>query len=280
MNDDDQRFVQAAVEVLERPSFVMKASAYLGRPISALTTRIPDRIQGVIQKGVDKALTTGLRMAVASLKDQDTRITSSSEAKSRKWGHTAAAMGLGAVSGLAGGWALAIELPVTTTLMMRSIAAMAQGAGFDPSDPQTALEILTVFAYGSPTARGDSESGDGTFYMQRAALDVLVRDGAKFIAGKSAAQVLAAVEGGAAPRLIELLAKIASRMNLLVGEKFIAQSMPLLGAAGGAAINGMFNDYYSNIAYYAFGLKRLEQKYGQVAVRDAYEAAARRKLSP
>jgi EcsC protein family len=280
MNDDDRRFVQAAVEVLEKPSFIMKASAYLGRPISALTARIPDRIQGVIQRGVDKALTTGLRVAVASLNDADTKVAHGSEVKSRKWGHTAAAMGLGAVSGLTGGWALVLELPVTTTLMMRSIAAMAQGAGFDPADPQTALEILTVFAYGSPTARADVGSGDGTFYMQRAALDALVRDGAKFIAGKSAAQVLAAVENGAAPRLIELLARIASRMNLLVGEKFIAQSMPLLGAAGGAAINGMFNDYYSNIAYYAFGLKQLEKKYGQAAVREAYEAAARRQLSP
>jgi hypothetical protein len=156
---------------------------------------------------------------------------------------------------------------------------MAQASGFDPADPQTALEILTVFAYGNPSLRGDGAGSDGTFYMQRAALDVLIRDGAKFIAGKSAAQVLAAVETGAAPRLIELLAKIAARMNILVGEKFIAQSMPLVGAAGGAAINGMFNDYYSNIAYYAFGLKRLEKQYGQTAVREAYDAAARRQIS-
>jgi len=106
----------------------------------------------------------------------------------------------------------------------------------------------------------------------------LVRDGAKFIAGKSAVQVLAAVESGAAPRLIELLAKIGARMNVLVGEKFIAQSMPLVGAAGGAAINGMFNDYYSNIAYYAFGLKRLEKQYGQAVVREAYDAASRRQI--
>lgn len=278
MNDEDRQFVEAAVAALENPGFLMKASAYLGRPISALTKRIPDRMQSMIQKGVDKALATGLRIAIASLSASDNKDISPLGAKNRKWGHTAAAMGLGAVSGVTGGWALALELPLTTTLMMRSIASMAQASGFDPSHPQTALEILTVFAYGNPSLKGDGASGDGTFYMQRAALDVLVRDGAKFIAGKSAAQVLAAVENGAAPRLIELLAKIAARMNILVGEKFIAQSMPLLGAAGGAAINGMFNDYYSNIAYYAFGLKRLEKQYGQAVVREAYDAAARRQI--
>ena len=115
MNDEDRKFVEAAVMALENPGFLMKASAYLGRPISALTRRIPDKMQVVIQKGVDKALATGLRIAIASLKDTDTKTVSTVEAKNRKWGHTAVAMGLGAVSGVTGGWALALELPLTTT---------------------------------------------------------------------------------------------------------------------------------------------------------------------
>jgi hypothetical protein len=271
----DLRFIEDAVKLLERPSFLVKVSGYLGRPIVYVAEKLPQRAQALIQRGVDKALTSGLRLAVQSMSHEDAVELPSSTAAAKKWAHTFTAMGFGAASGFAGGWALALELPLTTTLIMRSIASMAQASGFDPRDPKTALEILTVFAYGSPGSKMDNDS-DASFYIQRAALDVLIRDGAAFIAGKSATQVMKAIESGGAPKLIELLAKVAVRLNVIAGEKFLAQSLPLLGAAGGAVINGMFNDYYSNIAYYAFGLKRLEARYGQAVVRSAYELAAKR----
>ena len=273
LEGNDLRFIEDAVKVLERPSFLVKVSGYLGRPIVFVAEKLPEKVRVLIERGVDKALTAGLRMAIQSLGHEAAAVPPSGAA-AKKWAHTFTAMGFGAASGFAGGWTLAVELPLTTTLIMRSIASMAQASGFDPRDPQIALEILTIFAYGSPGSKNDNDS-DASFYIQRAALDVLIRDGAAFIAGKSATQVLKAIESGGAPKLIELLAKIAMRLNVIAGEKFLVQSLPLLGAAGGALINGMFNDYYSNIAYYAFGLKRLEGKYGQGVIRSAYDLAAK-----
>ena len=275
MDSGDLHFVEHAVKVLERPSFLTKVSLYLGRPISYAAEQLPERVQRVIHKGVNQALTAGLRVAISSMNGDPEEEGGLVMASSRKWRHTFAVMGLGASSGFVGGWAMALELPITTTLMMRSIASMAHAAGFDPRDPRTALEILTVFAYGNRSAQREAGS-DTAFLVQRAAFDVLIRDGASFISGKTAAQVMAALEQGAAPKLIELLAKIGARMNIIAGEKFFAQSLPVIGAAGGAAINGLFNDHYSTVAYYAFGLKRLEQQYGEEKVRQAYDAAFQR----
>ena len=53
--------------------------------------------------------------------------------------------GIGGVFGLA---ALPIELPVSTAIMLRSIADIARSEGHDISQVKTKLECLEVFALG------------------------------------------------------------------------------------------------------------------------------------
>ena len=62
--------------------------------------------------------------------------------------HRALAALSGAMGGALGISAVLVELPISTTIMLRAIARIAQSEGEDLSDPETALACLQVFALG------------------------------------------------------------------------------------------------------------------------------------
>jgi hypothetical protein len=55
----------------------------------------------------------------------------------------------------------------------------------------------------------------------------------------------------------------------------MGQLVPGIGAAAGAALNVAFTEYFSDVAKYHFGLRRLERFHGEAAVRRLYEEARR-----
>jgi hypothetical protein len=66
----------------------------------------------------------------------------------------------GAAGGTFGLAALPVELPVSTVIMLRSIADIARSEGDDLSDPEAALSCVEVFALGGRAGSADaSESG-------------------------------------------------------------------------------------------------------------------------
>jgi hypothetical protein len=50
-----------------------------------------------------------------------------------------------------------------------------------------------------------------------------------------------------------------------------AQSVPVIGAAGGAAINLLFIDHFQDMARGHFTVRRLERTYGAELIRAEYE---------
>ena len=156
--------------------------------------------------------------------------------------------------------ALAIELPVSTTLMLRSIADIARSEGEDLRDVGTRLACLEVFALGGLSTRDDA--ADAAYYAVRGALAAAVREAADFITEKGLAS-------RGAPVLARLIAQIASRFGVAVSEKAAAQAVPVLGAVGGAGVNLVFIDHFQNMARAHFTIRRLERRYGEAAVRAA-----------
>jgi hypothetical protein len=55
-----------------------------------------------------------------------------------------------------------------------------------------------------------------------------------------------------------------------VSEKIVAQSVPVVGAAGGAVINLLFIDHFQDVARGHFIVRRLERTYGAETVKRAY----------
>ena len=157
--------------------------------------------------------------------------------------------------------ALAIELPVTTTIILRSIADIARSEGEDLSDPAARMACLEVFAMGGSAVEDNAaESG---YFAVRAALARAVSEAARYVAERSV------VEDGA-PVIVRLLAQIASRFNTVVGEKIMAQGVPLVGALGGATINLLFIDHFQDMARGHFTVRRLERVYGEEEVERTY----------
>ena len=75
----------------------------------------------------------------------------------------------------------------------------------------------------------------------------------------------------AAPALIRLVTQIGSRFGLVVSEKLAAQAVPIVGAAGGAAVNYAFVEHFQSIAFGHFTVRRLERIYGGETIQSEYE---------
>ena len=148
-------------------------------------------------------------------------------------------------------------------IMLRSIADIARSEGESTRDPAARLACLEVLALGGIGDAGDASRGG--YYAVRLALASAVTEAVRYITEKGL------IEEGA-PALVRLITKIAARLSLQVTQKTAAQAVPLIGAAGGAAINLLFIDHFQDLARGHFTVRRLERKYSTEVVRAAYEA--------
>jgi len=262
MSPEDYKELRAAAKKLEGTSFAMTLAAKVGKPVEALLRFLPDRAQEHVGTAVNKALEQCLRVAL-------TFGHSGFGTKRSRRAHRLTTAFTGAVGGFFGLPGLVVELPVTTTVMLHSIAGIAAGQGEDLSQPESALACLEVLALGPRGAKGDAI--ESAYYATRAALAQVTRDAAAYVAQKGLAK-----EG--APAVVSFLAKVAARFGLEVSEKAAAQLIPVAGAAGGMALNVMFTSHFQRLAEGHFTVRRLERKYGAETVRREYEGLRGRRL--
>ena len=250
--------LRRAKDLLENPGLAAKLSSVLGSPVEKGMKMLPARAQKVVHEATEKALMKALDVAVRSLGEK--KPVASSD-KLHKW----AAATSGAVGGAFGISAIAFELPVSTTLILRSIADIAAAEGEDPRHIETKLACISVFALGSSRDTGDNAAESG-YFAARAAMATAVTDAARYLAEKGLSK-------GGAPALVRLIALIASRFGVVVSQKAAAQLVPVLGAAGGALVNTIFIGHYQDMARGHFIVRRLEKIHGAEPVRRAYEKA-------
>ncbi len=254
-DDKDLQSLAAAVRLLENPGLIAKISDLVGTPIEYVLKTLPQGAGDKISKVTQDSLMAAVNMAVKTMDPGDQR-------KPRFRSHQAIAGLAGGVGGAFGLVALPIELPITTTVIMRSIADIARSEGEDLTGMASRLACLEVFAMGGPSDEDDAaESG---YFAVRTALAQAVSEATKFVAKR------AVVEDGA-PVIVRLLAQIAARFNTVVGEKIVAQGVPIVGALGGATINVLFIEHFQDMARGHFIIRRLERKYGEDPVRAKYE---------
>lgn len=255
---EDKSALEKAVAALERSSFASRLGGILGGQIGFVGDMIPEEISKVANAAAVKALNYALKGALATMPAR-------SRASSSRW-HMAAIAASGAVGGAFGLATLPIELPVSTTLILRSIAGIAREEGEDLSDPESALACIEVFALGAgpePTPLGQS-----SYLAARALMAKSVSEAARFLVQRGLAEDAATV-------LLRLFSQIASRFGLVVTQKLVAQAVPIVGAAAGAAINATFMEHYQSLARGHFTIRRLERRYGAEAVRMAYDQVSR-----
>jgi EcsC protein family len=259
MSPEDEAALREAVHALERTTFAGRLTAMVGRQIDFAGKLVPQPISGAVGKAVTLALRAAMRVALAGL------ASAPPERGDRRNLHRALVTASGAVGGAFGLVTLPVELPVSTTLILRSIAEIARAEGEDLSDPEAALACLEVFALGGQP--GASDLVEGGYFALRGFLAKSVSEAARHIA-------LRGVGGETAPILLRLMSQIAGRFGLVVSQKIAAQAIPVLGAVGGAAVNLAFAQHFQSLARGHFIVRRLERTYGRAPVRAAYERIA------
>jgi len=253
--DSDREALAAAVRRLESPSLAGRLAALAGKPVGLLQRALPAAASTGVAKLAKHALEHALDVALFSLRNR--RI-----AGGRKL-HSGLACTSGAIGGAFGLAALAVELPVSTTIMLRAIAAIAQEEGEDLEDPRTGLACLEVFALGGPTT--DETGVEADYFAVRTILARGLVEIADFGIDKG-------VVRESAPLLVRFLTQIASsRFGVVVSQKVAAQAVAVVGAVGGAAVNLAFIEHFQDVARGHFTVRRLERAYGVDAVRGEYD---------
>jgi hypothetical protein len=247
--------LRGAKAILENPGLAAKVSNFVGSPIQAGLKKLPESWSAAVNDIARKSIEKALDIALLTI-DSDERVPSSN------WWHKLAVAATGAGGGAFGLPALAIELPISTTIMLRSIADIARSEGEDLRCPDARLQCVQVLALGGNSTKDDgTESG---YFAGRAALAKSISEAAAHLTKKGLSQ-----QG--APAIVRLISQVASRFSIVVSEKAAAQAVPLVGAFGGAALNSLFIDHFQDMGRGHFVVRRLERLHGQEEVRRLYE---------
>jgi hypothetical protein len=244
---------------LENPSLAIRISSAVGMPVEAVTRelgkRAPEVIVDAVSKSTHKAIEFVLQSSMRSIKGEK-----QGPASPRL--HTAAAMTTGAVAGFFGLETLIVELPLTTGIMFRSIADIARAEGESLQDPETILNCMQVFAMGSRVSDND-DAAETSYYGVRVALSKAVADALQYVASHGMGSTTA-------PALVRLVAALASRFGVVVTQKAMAQTIPVIGAIGGGLVNTIFISHFQDMARGHFAIRALERRYGADIVENAY----------
>ena len=255
VDSNDIEALKRAKDILETPGLAAKITHLIGKPIEMGFAHLPARWNEKMGKVTRAALEKAVHAAVFTMDAEK-----GGGRESNLFHKTMAAFsgGLGGFFGMA---AMAVELPISTTIMLRSVADVARSYGEDIRNPETKIACMEVFAMGGPGKDDDAvESG---YFAVRTVIAQSVARAAEFIAEKGLAE-----EG--APALSRLIVVIAERFSVQVSEKTAAQFIPLMGAAGGALVNTLFIRHFQDMAMGHFSVRRLERKYGADEVKRIY----------
>jgi hypothetical protein len=256
LSPEHLRELQEAKRLLEQPSLAARLTDTIGSPIEKGMSMLPEKWSGTINRAVRSSLNRALEVAVKSL---EKRRTLSAQERF----HRTAVTATGAAGGALGLTGLVFELPVSTTLMLRSIADIARSEGEDIDEVRTQLACLEVFALGGKSSSDDAaETG---YFAIRSALASSVTEAARYLAQKGL------VDKGA-PALVRFISAIAARFGVVVSEKIAAMAVPVVGAAGGAVVNAVFMKHFQEMARGHFIVRRLEREYDPDFVRQEYNA--------
>ena len=249
---DDLRIAKSR---LENPGLAARVADLFGKPIDVGLKALPADWNRIVMEITRKALLKALDLAIRTLGQ-------AKSARSYDRLHRILVTGSGIAGGVAGLVSLPVELPLSTTIMLRSIADIARSEGHDISSLSVRLSCLEVFALGGRSPRDDSvEEG---YWVVRAALAKSISEAAAYIARKGVAEE-------SAPPIVRLLSIIASRFSVVITDEAAAKAVPVIGAAAGGAVNLLFMQHFQQMARGHFVIRRLENKFGTMVIERLYQ---------
>ncbi len=254
LSNEELLSLKKAKQLLENPGIAIKLSSMIANPIQKGLDLLPENWNSKLAEITQNSLLKAANVAIFTMRDKET-VTSNNLL------HTVAAGTTGTLGGLFGIAGLAVELPITSTIILRSIADIARSNGESINETTTKLACLEVFALGGNSIEDDNL--ETSYYATRTFLSSYMSQATKYISEQG-------IINESAPVVLNIVAKIAERFGLQVTEKSIAQSVPIIGAAGGAIINTLFISHFQDMAKGHFTVRKLERIYGQETIQSTY----------
>lgn len=243
-----------AYKNLEHPSFAARLSDLLASPLEEAIGLLPKTLKEKVDRGAEASIGRMLSLALTTIG------TTTQPVPASNFTHKFLVAGTGAVGGFFGPIAVLAELPVTTTLMLRSIGDIARSEGEDLNELQARLACFQVFALGGRTR--DDERAEIGYYGLRVSL------GLHF---ESILEFAGAAEGVHIPAAIELIRSVAARFGVVISDSLAARLIPVAGALSAALLNLVFMQHYQDVAKGHFIVRRLERDHGMETVKSLYQ---------
>ena len=175
LEQNDLADLKRAKQLLESPGFLAKIISVFGTPIERGFAMLPDKWNVKIANMTQSALGKAVDAAFFTIKDSPGRVASNAL-------HRVAVGVTGGVGGFLGLTSLAIELPLSTAIMFRSIADVARSQGEIMDQIESKMACLEVFAMGGTSK--DDDAAESGYFAVRAALAGSVSRTAEHIAEK------------------------------------------------------------------------------------------------
>jgi EcsC protein family len=231
---DRRQLADAAQTMLDARTIVMKIADSVGHAVA--------QTGGIASDFVRRTFRIDLRAKSVEIVEQllwtmqaGAMVGLESRPAGEDWGwfHKAIGVASGASSGFFGTPGLLWDLPITTTMIMRSVAEIARTyPGESLATADTRRACIEVFSFGSPES-GD-EDADAGYWAARMGLDHAT--------------------------IGLVIRQVATRFGIVLSEKTLAQAVPIAGMLAGAGLNYAYIGYYQQMARVHFAIRDVERR--------------------
>lgn len=231
------------------PAVFPRAVRKVARPVSFLTNRlIPADAVAAVLKGADWAASASIRRAAISHDFADIAACDTAAADVRRWALGYAVTGGGA-AGAFGALGLALDVPATVTLALRTARLIGLCYGFGDDSEEERIYILDVLQLAGANSR--AEKAEALARLDREAREM----------PPDSWQKIVRLTGQAAGAQ-STVNRVAAALGVNLSARKIGQLAPFVGAAVGASVNAAFQNDVAGAARHAYRERWLQVNEG------------------
>ena len=233
------------------PGALPRAVRALARPVGFLTNRLipPEVIEAAI-RGADWAASGTIRKAAIDHDFSDFIACDEAASEVRRWALGYAVTGGGA-AGAFGALGLAIDIPATITLALRTARLTGLCYGFGSDTEAERLYILDILQLAGANSRAERDAAMARLAEERQEMS---RDEWRKIVSLT----------GQATGSVAATRRVAATLGVNLSTRKVAQLAPVVGAAIGAGVNAAFQNDIAAASRFAFRARWLELNEGIV----------------
>jgi len=197
------------------------------------------------------------RAGLATLEEVRAQPLEQCDRLARSVGRRALALGgsTGAVFGVAGAFGLVADVPTLLTLALRTIHRIGLCYGERPADDDERRLAIGIFALVSANSMEEKQAALAALRAGGGLLDAAWRDGVERVAERELAKDATAYS----------LQNLARAIGVNLGQRKVAGTIPVVGAAVGAAVNAWYLNDVAQTARYVFQERWLREKHPKIS---------------